>query len=219
MSIAQKCKVEGCTYKLALDSRSGKRYLTKGLCKIHYNRHYLYNDVNFNHYRQRKHIACGDYVKIPTNIDGLYLILDNKFSHADDRLWSVDSSGYAISRKERAHVMVMGRQPVGMDIDHINGDKLDNRRVNLRVISHRQNCHNTKMYSNNTTGYRGVWVDNREKHPVYNAQISKYVNGKKKTIILGRFKTAEEAAIARDNAVRKEYGEFAYLNFPELKHK
>ena len=215
-SIPKSCKIENCTNLWALNSKTGKRHLTKGYCKIHYNRYWLYKDTSYNYYTSRPHIKCDGYIKIPTNRDGVYLILDEDFSHVDDRLWSVDSLGYAQSRKTRAHVMVMGKQPLGIDIDHINGDKLDNRRQNLRAIPHRHNSHNQKLNKRNTTGYRGVWVDNQGSKPMYNAQISKYVDGKKKTIIVGRFKTAKEAAIARDKAVVAEYSKYAPLNFPDL---
>jgi hypothetical protein len=53
------------------------------------------------------------------------------------------------------HRLIMGC-PVGFEVDHINGNKLDNRRANLRLASHRQNCQNQRVYTRNTSGFRGV---------------------------------------------------------------
>ena len=71
----------------------------------------------------------------------------------------------------------------GMYVDHINHDGLDNRKCNLRNVTHRENMLNMKKMSN--AGYRGVYKDKKK----FRARI--YKNGK--TIHLGSFNTAEEA--------------------------
>ncbi len=213
MSITKACKIENCTNKLSLD-KNGKRYLTKGYCKSHYSALRKYGNPCYSYYKTRPHIDCGDHIKIPTQRQGIYLILDKDFIYVDDRLWAVDSLGYPVSNKLRAHTMVMGKQPKGLDIDHINGDKLDNRRTNLRVITHAQNSVNTKLYKTNTSGFRGVWVDKKGREPKYIAQYSRYIEGKKKTFIIGSYTTAEEAGRARDKVAKEVYGYTASLNFP-----
>jgi len=87
---------------------------------------------------------------------------------------------------------------------HINRDKLDNRRCNLRPITDSQNSCNQGKQKNNTSGYKGVcW--NRGK---WLAQIG--TNGK--TIYLGRYDDPKEAAQAYNKAALKYHGEFAVLN-------
>jgi len=87
------------------------------------------------------------------------------------------------------------------EIDHINGDSLDNCIENLRVGTNKQNQENRKVCVNSKTGVRGVTF-----HP--NAKVKKYkaiINHHKKCIYLGGYATLEEAANARKQAERKYY--------------
>ena len=95
------------------------------------------------------------------------------------------------------HHAILGKKE-GMDVDHINGNKLDNTRKNLRFVTHHQNTLNRKTPSNNTTGYRGVTYHKKDKK--YQAAISK----KGKTVYLGQFKTSKEASLIYNQA-RMEY--------------
>lgn len=91
-------------------------------------------------------------------------------------------------------------------IDHINRDSLDNRRQNFRLSTNSQNLANRGPQANNTSGYKGVTWD--RSHCRWAAQIK--VN--MKHISLGRFKDIREAAKAYNDAAKKYFGEFAYLN-------
>lgn len=93
-------------------------------------------------------------------------------------------------------------------IDHINGNGLDNRISNLRIVTEAQNNRNTKVRTvNKTSKYKGVrFVKNRS---IWTAQIG--VNGKQKH--LGQYKTEKEAAKVYDKAALHYYKEFANLNF------
>lgn len=96
--------------------------------------------------------------------------------------------------------------PPNLEVDHIDGDGLNNRRDNLRLATHSQNRQNSKLQSNNTSGYKGVdWYKRDGK---WRAKIM--VGGRRKT--LGVFNTKEEAAAAYDAAAIKHFGEFARLN-------
>jgi hypothetical protein len=98
-----------------------------------------------------------------------------------------------------------------MDVDHRNGDGLDNQRANLRICTHSQNMYNAKKRSTNTTGFKGVYRS-RTKHIVrFRAQIQIH----RKQIYLGSYSSLEDAARAYDNKAREIYGEFANTNFKD----
>lgn len=95
------------------------------------------------------------------------------------------------------------------EIDHINGDSLDNRKENMRVGSHLQNLMNRPKSHSNRTGYKGVIKKNDKwGKSSYMARIGVDL----KSINLGYYKTAIEAAIAYNKAAQEIYGEFAHLN-------
>jgi hypothetical protein len=98
---------------------------------------------------------------------------------------------------------VLFGEPDDMEIDHINTNPLDNRRENLRIATHRQNCKNKNKYKNNTSGFKGVSFDKKEQK--FRARIS--IDGKRK--FLGYFATAEAAHEEYKRAAVKYHGEFA----------
>jgi len=57
------------------------------------------------------------------------------------------------------HQLVMGRLQVGEEIDHVNGDKLDNRRCNLRIVNRYQQMQNCNWQKRNRSGFVGVFWD------------------------------------------------------------
>lgn len=125
--------------------------------------------------------------------------------------WSVEDSGYVhttIGGKHiRLHTLLL-KVPDGMVIDHINGNRADNRKANLRAASNAENCRNQKLNTRNTTGYKGVFFDNRRNR--YSADITFNY----KHIFLGYFNDPYEAALAYDRAASFYFGEYARLNFP-----
>jgi len=102
------------------------------------------------------------------------------------------------------HRLIMNT-PDGMQVDHINGEGLDNRRENLRNCTNTENQHNQKLSKKSTTGFKGV----RKRERRFEAQIR--VDGK--DLYLGMYATPEEAARAYDNAAVKYFGEFSKVNF------
>lgn len=94
-------------------------------------------------------------------------------------------------------------------IDHRNGDGLDNRRSNLRITTQAQNCANTRIRSNNKSGFKGVsWKASR------NAWCAQIKRGDK-SYYLGLFDDREVAARAYDAAAVEFFGEYARINFPK----
>lgn len=95
------------------------------------------------------------------------LVDESDFEILSEHRWSFQGQGYAISRIKGKnilmHVFLMGKKK-GLEIDHKNRDKLDNRRENLRHVTRSVNCFNTGLRSSNKSGFRGVsWDKRREK--------------------------------------------------------
>lgn len=117
--------------------------------------------------------------------------------------------GYARAKLARGwvymHQMIAG--PGLGDLDHVNGDKLDNRRKNLRRCTHAQNMRGLRVRrKRGWSRYRGVTWDKRR--GVWLAQTK--VNYRQYNI--GRFKTELEAALAYDTFALEHFGEFASPN-------
>jgi hypothetical protein len=124
------------------------------------------------------------------------------------RFWLHKSSGYVATKfKEKFTVMhrLILSPPAGFDVDHRNGDKLDNRRCNLRIAKKEQNAANVGINKKNTSGFKGVSL---HKH---NKRFVAYI-GKKPRVYLGSFGTPEEAAREYNIAAKKRFGKFARLN-------
>lgn len=127
--------------------------------------------------------------------------------------WSLNSNGYAkrtIKIKGKSKALLMHKSIMGykgdLDIDHINGRRLDNQKANFRLCTRSQNLGNQKLSSKNTSGHKGVHFD-KERNK-YQAYIKK--NGRK--IFLGRFNDPIEAAKAYNKKALELFGEFARLN-------
>lgn len=96
--------------------------------------------------------------------------------------------------------------PDDMDVDHINGNGLDNRKSNLRICTTKENCSNRKINKNNKSGFKGIsWS---KKGGAWSASIG--VNNKR--LHLGYYKNKEDAARAYNHAAKILHGEFANLN-------
>lgn len=95
------------------------------------------------------------------------------------------------------------------EVDHINGDKLDNRKCNLRVCTRQENSFNRKIPKNNTTGYKGVrYIKQGNRIKRWRATLEK--NGK--SVNGGTHITKEEAAKAYNKLALEHFGKFARLN-------
>lgn len=126
--------------------------------------------------------------------------------------WIVTKLGYAYRMARPGHGVMMHRViamvPAGLETDHINGDKLDNRCANLRVCTHAENNTGVKKPKKHSDfPYVGVTKSGNR----FRAEIT----ANKKHVGLGSFATAEEAARAYDQAAIKFHKTFARLNFPQ----
>lgn len=133
-----------------------------------------------------------------TTCQGLEIKVDDDLLDDLTRFkWFVNERGYAFRavRNERGgrqslrmHRYVLGLEiGGGQEVDHINGDKLDNRRANLRISTRSENCHRKAKTRRNSSGFKGVhWHSTKR---IWAGQIT--YCGKKKH--LGYFETAEMA--------------------------
>ncbi|CAJ0895848.1 hypothetical protein R77569_04539 [Ralstonia mannitolilytica] len=127
-----------------------------------------------------------------------------------------DSSGHiqiSIDKKlYSAHRLTwlyhFGPIPDGMQIDHINGVRDDNRVVNLRLATPTGNSRNQKKQQGRSSKYKGVSFHKRLRK--WQASIGALDN--KKRMFLGYFENEIEAARAYDEVAAREFGEFAKLN-------
>ncbi|HZS10413.1 MAG TPA: HNH endonuclease [Blastocatellia bacterium] len=107
------------------------------------------------------------------------------------------------------HALIMS-PPAGMQVDHRNGDGLDNQRKNLRVCTQLQNSYNRKKYENCSSQFKGVtWAANIRKWRVW-------ITKNQRRIYLGNFINEREAALTYDREAMNLFGEFARLNFPYI---
>ena len=102
---------------------------------------------------------------------------------------------------------IMGAD-VGKYVDHINGDTLDNRRINLRLCTNAENLSNRGKPRNNTSGYKGVVYDKRRN------KWYAYIGCESKGFRSKDFDSRKDAAQAYDKLALEKHGDFAKLNFP-----
>lgn len=116
----------------------------------------------------------------------------------------VKIQGKAHSTHRIIWLMVYGHIPKGMEIDHINGTKKDNRLSNLRLSTPSENKRNRAQYACNTTGFKGVFAS-RGKFRAAIVVDKKYKH-------LGEYESPEAAAVVYDKAALVHFGEFARTN-------
>jgi hypothetical protein len=152
--------------------------------------------------------------EITLSRSGVALVDDEDFERASaSGPWHLHTSrgrSYAVhsvtsTSKRWLHRIIAGAG-VGQEVDHLNGDGLDNRRANLRLCTHAENGRNrAKQRPPASSKYKGV----SRYHDRWRATIG---IGNHKLRSLGYFKTEDEAADAYDVAAKELFGEFARVN-------
>lgn len=118
------------------------------------------------------------------------------------------------AREIGAHRLILNAPP-DKQVDHINGNKLDNRRKNIRLCTVAENGQNRGSQKNNAaSGFKGVTWDG--KGPKRRSPWKAMIQTNRKRICIGYFSTAELAAQAYDKKATELHGAFARLNFPGL---
>lgn len=132
----------------------------------------------------------------------------NQFKWYADKKYATRKVSLAEGRDKQVrvrqylHRAVLRDAPKNQRIDHINGNTFDNRKSNLRPCTPAQNAVNSNMRANNTTGYRGVNWNERDKK--WRVIVQKR--------FVGNYKDIKEAAQAYNKVAVDMYGEFARLN-------
>ena len=118
-----------------------------------------------------------------------------------DGYWHIHIGHTMYKAHRLVYLYLYGELPL-REVDHINGNKSDNRLANLRLCERKENCRNFKKYKNNTSGFVGV-----SKHKKCNRWVATMqVDGTQK--YLGLFKTPEEASAVYEKATKEVFGEF-----------
>jgi hypothetical protein len=153
--------------------------------------------------------------EIPLGRGKVALVDDEDFDHLNAFRWNA-GGGYArrldwngVGQKLNAilmHRVVMDARP-GQEVDHINGNGLDNRKANLRLCSHLQNSRNRKKQvltqgRRSSSAYKGVY---RRSSGKWAASI----RIDQRQVYLGTFATEVDAAVAYAKAAREHHGDFA----------
>lgn len=141
---------------------------------------------------------------------GAYALVDSDvYSELSRHRWC-SSKGYAVRQADKRmrylHREVAGNPATNIAVDHINRNKVDNRRSNLRRCTKAQDCQNKPLAGTGTSGFRGVSFDRtRNRWKAYAQLDSQYIH-------IGRFREELEAAQAASDW-RKEH--MPYSNEPE----
>ena len=152
-----------------------------------------------------------------TNTDDVALVSKEDYNRLKDIPWYKSAYGYAIKNFYRGdnkwEVVRMHREVIGakdgQHVDHINGDKLDNRRSNLRIATPLQNNWNKGLTARNSSGYKGV--------SERNGRYESYIRNRGILEHLGTYESKEDAAKAYNVKAEEYFGEFAWLN--DVDHK
>lgn len=137
---------------------------------------------------------------------------DSDFCWLSQWKWTAQKTdhGFYAMRRDKGRLVLMHRlicnTPEGLVTDHIDGNKLNNQRHNLRPVTQQQNLMNRRGKVRGTSEFKGVWLD-RNQSGLKKWRSAIRLNGKIK--YLGRFYSEAEAGKAYERAAEEYFGEFA----------
>ena len=201
------CKVEGCN----------RKHRAKGYCDRHFKQVNVFGEIKGNPsktmFDPNEFIVNKEekivYIKfcglLGEEKEGQGIIDLDDFEKVKQHKWYIDKNGYIRTKTKviiALHHFIMGCIPEeGFYTDHINMNKSDNRKQNLRLCTKGENAVNSKLRADNKTGAKGIF---------------EYTPGKWKARVggehIGCFLSPEEAARAYDKKLIEKYGKFARTN-------
>lgn len=136
------CSVDGC---------DRTKHTKVGYCTKHYKRYKKGGNLEEpSNQEKRAAIDMGDHCLIPLGVlaKNGYAVVDKVDKHLESHQWSMNAHGYAQTSAKPGtalmHHLIAGKPPKPLVTDHINRNKLDNRRVNLRFVTERENALNKR---------------------------------------------------------------------------
>jgi hypothetical protein len=153
-----------------------------------------------------------------TNSPFYTIVDDEDYERVSLYKWHLTTKGYVVrcgattEETVSLHNFILNVPP-SSGVDHINRNKLDNYRANLRLADNSTQGQNRGRFRNNTSGYRGVSIKRGKRGVRYQA----YIKFNYQHIYLGYHNTAEDAARAYDKAALQYFGSGANTNFPQEK--
>lgn len=142
--------------------------------------------------------------KAVVDLDDVYIVAPYTWcaARSGNLVYAISDQSSRGGKAIRMHRVIIGA-PKGIEVDHIDGDSLNNRKSNLRLATRAQNAKNCRRPINNKSGYKGVYF--HKASGKWLAQIS--ANGKR--VYIGCFDAPELAHAAYLRAAEKLHGEFA----------
>lgn len=173
---------------------------------------YRKNNIYFKYRNGNKYETIGDITKLYTNNNEEIIIDTEDLKYIKNYTWFTEYRGYIMGRVGDKvvylHRFIMSKY-INIDnyvIDHKNHKKNNNKKHNLRVCTISENEFNSSLSSNNTSGYTGVYYNDKDDMWCANIQANH------KRIHLGSFTTLQEAVEIRKEYEDKLFGEYAYKN-------
>ena len=177
---------------------------------------YQFSDRRQSRRKQKnKFEICGDYIIGYTTKNQEFYFDKSLYEVVQQFIWYIDNNGYARTNykqpnKSRTYIylhhLVLGLSVEynNIEIDHINGNKRDNRKTNLRIATKSGNNMNQGLRKDNTSGVKGVHWDSRKQKWISRIQANN------KRILLGHFDNYSDAVQARMDGEKEYHKDYSY---------